>query len=47
MNYAYLQKNSSVNLNQEIRMIEKKIRQCQRKMEEEKRRKNECNRLII
>lgn len=39
----YMQKKSSSDLGQEIRMIDKKIRQCQRKIEEDKKRKLEGN----
>ena len=38
MSYVF-QKKSAVDLNQEIRLIERKIRNCQKKLEEDKRRK--------
>jgi predicted RNA-binding protein with PIN domain len=47
MNYVYQQKKSSNDLNQEIRMIEKKIRQCQRKLDEEKKRKGQGSCFLI
>ncbi len=39
MNYVNAQKKSSTDLNQEIKMIEKKIRACQKKIDDEKKRK--------
>jgi predicted RNA-binding protein with PIN domain len=42
LNYAY-HKKSSTDLNQEIKLIEKKIKQCQRKIEDEKKKKLEGN----
>lgn len=41
MNFAYQQRKGPADLNQEIKMIEKKIRQCQKKIEDEKRRKED------
>jgi hypothetical protein len=42
MSYVFAQKGSGADLGQEIKAIEKKIRQCQQKLEKEKRLKAEC-----
>jgi hypothetical protein len=42
INYIYNQKKSPAEASEEIRLIEKKIRQCQKKIEVEKKRKIEC-----
>lgn len=39
MNFVCQQRKGPADLNQEIKMIEKKIRQCQKRLDEEKRRK--------
>lgn len=41
MNLVYQQRKGPADLNQEIKMIEKKIRQCQKRIDEEKRRKED------
>ncbi len=40
--YVMANKGSSADLAQEIKAIERKIRQCQQKLERDKKRKAEC-----